>query len=124
MRLEHSSGIYANMSTGRLGSFFSVKADEELKSLEYIGTVTLRAFGGYESCYYPTLSFVAMPVAKQKQGCIFTPDIFVCKGLYSDDIECERLLTKSIGTGSPTEYMTISNLSSSNLCTVNIYSNP
>lgn len=124
MRLEHSQGIYANMSLKKFGTFFSVNARDELQSMKYIGTVTLRAFGGYEKCYYPTLSFVAMPMAKQKQGCIFTPDIFVCKGLYSDNIECEHLLTKSISTGSSTEYMTISNLSSSNLCAVNIYSNP
>lgn len=124
MRLEHSQGLYLNMKNKQFGSFFSVGPDDELQSMKYIGTVTLRAFGSYENCYYPTLSFVAMPVTKQKQGCIFTPDIFVCKGLYSDNIECKQLLTKSIGTGSPTEYMTISNLSSSNLCTVNIYSNP
>lgn len=124
MRLEHSSGIYINMTNKKFGSFFSVNAQDELQSMKYIGTVTLRAFGGYKNCYYPTLSFVAMPVAKQKQGCIFTPDIFVCKGLYSDNIECKQLLTKSISTGSSTEYMTISNLSSSNLCAVNIYSNP
>lgn len=124
MRLEHSQGLYLNMKNKQFGSFFSVGPDDELQSMKYIGTVTLRAFGSYENCYYPTLSFVAMPVTKQKQGCIFTSDIFVCKGLYSDNIECKQLLTKSIGTGSPTEYMTISNLSSSNLCTVNIYSNP
>lgn len=91
MRLEHSQGIYSGLSTGYFGNFFSADSISELDSMKYFGTITLQAFGGYDHCYYPTLSFVGMPTQTEKYGCIFTPDIFICKGLYSDEIQTEKL---------------------------------
>lgn len=91
MRLEHSQGLYSGLSTGYFGNFFSANSISELDSMKYFGTITLRAFGGYDHCYYPTLSFIAMPKDKEKHGCIFTPDIFICKGLYSDEIQTKKL---------------------------------
>ena len=96
MRLEHSYGIHLGMATGQFGSFFSTDSFDESYSMKYFGTITLRAFGGYDHCYYPTLSFVAMPKDKEKRGCIFTPDIFICKGLYSDEIQTEKLSCNEI----------------------------
>ena len=61
MRLEHSDGIRICISTKELGNFFSANSISELDSMKYFGTITLRAFGGYDHCYYPTLSFIGMP---------------------------------------------------------------
>lgn len=91
MRLEHSGGIHLCIGTKELGNFFSANSISELDSMKYFGTITLRAFGGYDHCYYPTLSFVGMPTQTEKYGCIFTPDIFICKGLYSDEIQTKKI---------------------------------
>ena len=113
MRLEHSQGIYAGLSTGYYGNFFSANTISELDSMKYFGTITLRAFGGYDHCYYPTLSFLAMPTQTEKYGCIFTPDIFICKGLYSDEIQTKKLScngnTGTIYVQSPITFGTDSN---------------
>lgn len=96
MRLEHSGGIHMCISTKELGNFFQSNSISELNSMKYFGTITLRAFGGYDHCYYPTLSFVGMPTQTEKYGCIFTPDIFICKGLYSDEIQTKKLSCNEI----------------------------